>query len=67
MIWVEPDAADNTGLVTLTQTHMSGDEFSIGTTVVTFTAVDAAGNVNTEAFTVTINGEFRVLEIIIYL
>ena len=67
MIWVEPDAYDNTGVVTLTQTHMSGDAFTIGTTVVTFTAVDAAGNVNTEAFTVTINGEFRVLEIIIYL
>ncbi|XP_070570291.1 uncharacterized protein [Ptychodera flava] len=42
--WTEPTATDNSGgLVILTSTHQPGDIFHIGSTQVTYTAVDEAG------------------------
>ncbi len=55
--WNEPTASDNSGSVTLTSSHSSGDAFPIGETTVTYTAVDEAGNQVEDTFTVTIEGK----------
>jgi len=52
--WIAPTAADNCGVSTFTSTHNSGDVFPVGTTTVTYTATDAAGNESTCSFDVTI-------------
>ncbi|XP_071496209.1 uncharacterized protein [Diadema antillarum] len=52
--WREPTTSDNSGFVTLTSTHQSGDTFPIGRSVVTYTAIDPAGNVANCSFPVTI-------------
>ena len=50
-----PQAVDNIdGLLTPTCNPQSGSLFQIGTTTVTCTATDSAGNTNTNSFTVTI-------------
>ncbi len=51
-----PTASDNCSLSSLSANHSSGDVFPIGTTVVTYTATDAAGNVSTCSFNITVNG-----------
>ena len=52
--WSPPMASDNSGVVTLTSSHDPGDTFSFGATTVTYTAVDAAANLVTDSFMVTI-------------
>ena len=52
--WTAPTFTDNCTGTTLTSTHNSGDAFPIGTTTVTYTATDAAGNVQTCSFDVTV-------------
>src|SRR5690554_5423627 len=52
--WTAPTFTDNCTGTTLTSTHNSGDTFPIGTTTVTYTATDAAGNVQTCSFDVVI-------------
>ena len=52
--WTLPTASDNCPGVTLTSTHNSGDLFPTGTTTVTCTATDAAGNTATCSFDVTV-------------
>ena len=42
--WNEPVATDNVGVTSFDSTHYSGDTFPVGTTTVTYTATDAAGN-----------------------
>lgn len=42
--WTEPSATDNCVVSSFTSTHASGDMFPEGTTTVTYTAVDEAGN-----------------------
>ena len=43
--WTEPIATDNSGMTpTVTQTHQPGDRFPVGTTRVTYTFSDIAGN-----------------------
>ena len=54
--WAAPNAADNCG-VTLTSTHNPGDFFGIGSTDVTYTATDAAGNSVSHTFSVTVNAK----------
>ena len=54
--WTEPTASDNSGSVTLTYDWPSGSAFPIGSTNVTYTATDAAGNQITSTFTVTVTG-----------
>ena len=45
VFWTEPTATDNTGgQVTTFQTHRPGDLFPVGTTQVTYTFTDNAGN-----------------------
>lgn len=53
--WVAATAADNCAGATIASSHASGQLFSIGTTTVTYTATDAAGNMTTASFTVTVN------------
>src|SRR5262249_36715399 len=47
-------ATDLVGPVTITYSKASGTTFAVGTTTVTVTAKDAAGNVATRTFTVTV-------------
>lgn len=53
--WSEPEAIDNCDdNVTLTSDFTSGDSFPLGTTLVTYTAKDEAGNTNTCSFNVIV-------------
>ncbi len=54
--WTLPTEADNC-TVTLTSTHNSGDTFPLGTTTVTYTATDGAGNTASCSFDVTITDD----------
>ncbi len=55
--WTAPTATDNCGGTSITSTHNSGDAFPVGTTTVTYTATDAAGNTSTCVFTVTVSDD----------
>ena len=52
--WTLPTATDNCSLESLTSSHNSGDLFSIGTTKVTYTAVDLADNSVSASFDITV-------------
>ena len=52
--WVAPTASDNCSGVSLSSTHNPGAVFPLGTTTVTYTARDGAGNEATCTFTVTV-------------
>ena len=52
--WTVPTASDNCPGVVLTFDHASGSTFPAGTTLVTYTATDVAGNVASGSFTVTV-------------
>jgi hypothetical protein len=47
-------ATDAVGVTSLTSSAASGSTFPIGTTTVTFTAIDAAGNTTWGSFTITV-------------
>jgi hypothetical protein len=55
--WTAPTATDNIGVVDLTTTHAPGSQFDVGTTSVTYLAVDADGNQTTASFTVTVGDD----------
>ncbi|TKG96678.1 HYR domain-containing protein, partial [Puteibacter caeruleilacunae] len=66
--WTDPTANDNCdGAITPVRSDVtglnSGDLFPEGTTVISWTATDAAGNVQTCSFTVTVNGDAEAPEI----
>ncbi|XP_041472918.1 hyalin isoform X10 [Lytechinus variegatus] len=52
--WIAPEATDNSGSVTVTVSTPSGSTFPVGTTQVTYTATDAAGNTDSCSFDITI-------------
>ena len=53
--WTEPTATDNSDMTpTVTQSHQPGDSFNVGTTTVTYTFTDMAGNQAQCSFTVTV-------------
>jgi gliding motility-associated-like protein len=53
--WTAPSVTDNcAGTLALTSDHVAGDFFAVGTTVVTYSATDVAGNRATCSFTVTV-------------
>ncbi|XP_072028212.1 hyalin-like [Amphiura filiformis] len=52
--WTPPTGSDNSGSQTLTSSHTPGLSFPIGVTIVTYNSTDAAGNIMTSSFTVTI-------------
>src|SRR5690606_17722894 len=49
-----PTATDNCGIASSTATHASGDFFPVGTTTVTYTFTDSAGNSSICTFDVTV-------------
>ncbi|UJP64393.1 HYR domain-containing protein [Mongoliitalea daihaiensis] len=55
--WTEPTATDNSGLVTLTPDIEPGSFFSVGTTTVTYTAIDPSGNRTLCTFDVVVRDE----------
>ena len=55
--WTEPTVTDNSGSYTVTSSHSSGSSFSIGTTIVTYNVVDAAGNTASYSFNITVVGK----------
>jgi len=57
--WTMPVVTDNSDSVWVVSSHLSGSAFPLGTTTVTFTATDAAGNTATTSFNITVvDGEF---------
>ena len=52
--WTQPTATDNCPGTLLTQDYFSGEEFPFGTTTVTYTATDNAGNTTTCSFNITV-------------
>lgn len=55
--WTPPTADDNCGVTSFVSTHNPGDFFSIGTTTVTYTATDNAGNNSYCSFDITITDD----------
>lgn len=56
--WTPPTATDNCSTATITSTHAPGQLFLTGTTAVTYTATDAAGNTSICTFNVTVISDF---------
>jgi hypothetical protein len=52
--WTPPTASDNVGVTSSGSNFAPGASFPVGTTTVTYTASDAASNVRTTSFTVTV-------------
>lgn len=52
--WTEPTATDNVQVVSFTTDYLPGDWFPIGTTIVTYTAIDEDDNSTVSSFKVTI-------------
>ena len=52
--WNTPTLTDNCTAEISSSTHMSGDFFNLGSTTVTYTAIDGAGNVATCSFEVLV-------------
>ena len=55
--WTEPNATDNSGVVTVSSSNTPGLRFYIGSTNVTYTAIDPSGNRATSTFKVTVIGQ----------
>ena len=55
--WTVPTATDNCSGVSMVGTHTPGSKFPIGTTPVTYTATDAAGNFRTCTFNVIVRDQ----------
>jgi HYR domain. len=53
--WIEPTAKDSFGIASFTSNYSPGANFNIGSTVVTYTAVDSAGNQTQASFTVKVS------------
>ncbi len=55
--WTPPAATDNCGEVDLSSDHQPGETFPVGTTTVTYTATDDAGNSVSCSFDVTVTDD----------
>ncbi len=53
-IWTNPTATDNCGVIATFPNYTSGTAFGLGTTTVTYTALDAKNNAGLCSFTVTV-------------
>jgi hypothetical protein len=52
--WATPTASDNCGVVSFTSNHAPGETFPVGTTKVTYTAIDVGGNQSICSFKVIV-------------
>ena len=52
--WMDPTSDDNCGIDELTSSHPNGGIFDVGTTTVTYTALDIHGNSSTASFDIVI-------------
>ncbi|MGB0978824.1 MAG: HYR domain-containing protein, partial [Croceimicrobium sp.] len=52
-----PTVSDNCTGATITSSHASGSTFPLGTTTVSFTATDGAGNTSSASFEITVNDQ----------
>ncbi|MEQ1514823.1 MAG: HYR domain-containing protein, partial [Lysobacteraceae bacterium] len=52
--WTAPTSFDNCGIQSFASTHLPGATFPVGTTVVTYTAIDIHGNSSTCSFNVIV-------------
>ena len=59
--WPMPSAEDNNGVQNLKSSHQPGAIFELGTTVVSYNASDAAGNVAICQFNVTVKTQCMIL------
>ncbi len=55
--WTAPIVSDNCNISSFVSNHNPGDAFPVGTTTITYTATDVAGNVSTCSFDVTVNDD----------
>ena len=55
--WTAPSASDNCAVASLTSDANPGDNFSVGTTAVIYTATDLNGNTTTATFNVTVTDD----------
>ncbi len=55
--WAAPSANDNCSAATITSSRASGSVFNVGSTTVTYTATDAAGNSRNGTFVVTVTDQ----------
>ncbi|MBN1387194.1 MAG: gliding motility-associated C-terminal domain-containing protein, partial [Bacteroidales bacterium] len=55
--WTEPTATDNCSLASFTGSHVPGATFSMGITIVTYTATDDCGNTAICTFNITVIDE----------
>ncbi len=53
--WTAPTAIDNAGVASLMSTYAPGSKFPVGTTKVTYTVTDSAGNTTSGSFNVIVN------------
>ncbi len=53
--WTAPSSTDNCAVVNSSGTQTPGSTFTLGTTTVSYTADDAAGNIATCSFDITVN------------
>ena len=54
--WTPPTTTDNSGIVSLTSSHLPGDSFGIGSTAVIYTSTDSSFNTVICTFNVDITG-----------
>jgi|GEM_PF-1089515 len=55
--WTAPTVTDNCTGATISSSHSSGSVFPVGTTTVTFTATDGAGNSSSSSFDITVEDQ----------
>lgn len=52
--WVEPTATDNCSVFDIKPSNYPGEFFAVGSTLVSYTAIDTTGNIAVHEFTVTV-------------
>jgi len=61
--WTEPTATDDeSGIASFTSTHMPGERFHLGITLVTYVATDGAGNTSYCSFLIIVHETLDVVE-----
>jgi hypothetical protein len=57
--WAAPETADDCGTVTSASTHVPGDTFALGESIVNYTITDAVGKTAEKSFTVTVINNYK--------